>query len=194
MLEQKAETTDNGGTVKRDREGEILGRGRMGRSMTEHKKVQIREASADDLNQIGDLWEELIRFHNRLDDRFWVRAPDGRRKFLDWMHEALSDNERALFVAAESGQVVGFVHGMLKNSPPPMLDKIAGFVTDMVVSPLHRRTGIGRSLMDAVESWFRDHGAKEIKLTAALCNEDAVLFWRDIGFEPWTYTMWKPLT
>ena len=153
----------------------------------------VRPAAAKDLDAIESLWEELISHHHRLDRRFWRRAPDGRRKFHQWMEEALRDPERAVFVAASAGRVIGFVHGMMKDGPPPLEPKRGGFITDMTVAGARRRRGIGRKLAGAVGRWFAKKGAREITLNAAVRNEAALAFWRDAGFEPWTLTLWKPL-
>ena len=161
--------------------------------MSDSANVRIREALVGDLGGVGDLWEELINLHHGLDSRFWVRAPDGRDRFLDWMREVTSSEDRVLLVAVDSRHVLGFVHGMLKNSPPPMADRLSGFITDMIVARPHRRCGIGRALFEAAQDWFRGRRAQEIKLTAALCNQDAVLFWKEMGLEPWTCSMWKDL-
>jgi len=155
----------------------------------ERTSVTVRDATPADLDQVADLWEELIRFHHDLDNRFWQKAPDGRELFRQWMGESLAEEKRVLFVATERAQVMGFAHGMLTNSPPPMRDRCIGSVTDLVVGASHRRRGIGRRLVEAVQDWFQRQGAVEIRLTAALCNESAVAFWRAMGFEPWTVTM-----
>jgi ribosomal protein S18 acetylase RimI-like enzyme len=162
--------------------------------MARSDDVTIRPATVDDLDSIAGFWEELLELHHRLDGRFWKRAPDGREKYREWMHEALSAEDRALLVAQMHEKVVGFAHGMLKKSPPPVVPLLAGFVTDLFVSEPCRRVGVGRRLIEAAEEWFLLHGAGEMTLTTAVCNVPAVAFWRAMGFEPWTCTMWKPLT
>ena len=155
--------------------------------------MEIRPAGAGDLDAVADLWVEMLDFHHGLDARFWRRAPDGREKFRAWMELALADPDRAVFVAGGAGRIVGFTHGQLKASPPPVVPRKGGFITDLAVAAAHWRLGVGRRLLGAVEDWCRERGAEEVTLTAAVRNEPAVGFWRAMGYEPWTFTMWKPL-
>jgi GNAT superfamily N-acetyltransferase len=132
-------------------------------------------------------------FHHALDERHWNAAPDGREKFREWMAEALGEEERAVLVAEVDGRVVGFAHAMIRGGPPVVVPRRTGFVTDMVVAADQRRNGVGRGLFAAVEAWCRERGADDVTLTTAVRNEAALDFWRAMGFESWTYTMWKPL-
>jgi len=161
--------------------------------MPENTDVVVRSATTEDLEAVSLLWEQLVEYHHHLDSRFWKRAPDGRDKFRNWMEEGLSDTKRALFVAESSGQIVGFVHGMLKHAPPPMIPRCGGFITDLVVGESRRGAGLGRKIFQAIERWFASEGAQEITLTTAVRNAAAVEFWKSMEFEPWTYTMWKPV-
>jgi GNAT superfamily N-acetyltransferase len=161
--------------------------------MSNKHEVVVRAAVAGDLDAVADLWLEIMDFHHALDERHWNCAPDGREKFREWMGSALDDDERAVLVAEAEGRVVGFAHAMMRGGPPVVVPRRTGFVTDMVVAAGHRRSGIGRRLFRAVEAWCRERGADEVTLTTAVRNEGALAFWREMGFESWTYTMWKSL-
>jgi GNAT superfamily N-acetyltransferase len=52
---------------------------------------------------------------------------------------------------------------------------------------------VGTRLVEAASDWFREKGAVEVTLNAAVRNQGASEFWHATGFEPWTQTMWKPL-
>ena len=153
----------------------------------------IRKAEPADLEQIKELWVQLTDYVNRLDGRHWQRAPDGSENFRQWMAQALTDSKRALLVAKSSGNVVGFGHGILKKSPPPMRPRLDGFITDLVVNEPVRGNGVGSKLLEALESWCIEQGTQAITLSVAARNELGLAFWSSKGFEHWTSTMWKPL-
>jgi ribosomal protein S18 acetylase RimI-like enzyme len=159
--------------------------------MTDH--VTIREAAHQDLDAVVALWEELMAIHHGLDSRFRIRAGDGPKLYRDWVGETLAGDDRVLLVAEIDGTVVGFIHGYLKPSPPPMTPKLGGAVSDLVVADSHRRRRVGTRLVEAASDWFREKGAVEVTLNAAVRNQGASEFWHATGFEPWTQTMWKPL-
>jgi ribosomal protein S18 acetylase RimI-like enzyme len=155
--------------------------------------VIIREGEHEDLDAVAALWDELTGLHHALDNRFWIRAEDGREKYGDWVAEGLDEDDRMLVVAETRGRVVGFIHGMLKDAPAPLAPKLIGHVTDLVVAEGHRRRGVGTRLVEAASRWFREKDAQELTLNAAVCNRRAREFWEAMGFEPWTQTLWKPL-
>jgi GNAT superfamily N-acetyltransferase len=52
----------------------------------------------------------------------------------------------------------------------------------LVVDPLVRGQGIGRSIHAAIERWVAAHGAQEIRLAVLEVNEAAERFWRSLGY------------
>ncbi len=154
---------------------------------------KVREAAFHNLGAVVDLWEYMLELHHNLDGRFWDIAPEGRQKFREWMASALADAQRTVFVAERSDRIIGFTHGMLKGSPPPLVPRKGGIITDFVIDEELHRTGIGRDLLRAIKTWFTERDVEELTLTVAIRNEAALAFWRAMGFECWTYTMWKPM-
>jgi len=57
-----------------------------------------------------------------------------------------------------------------------------GWVYYLAVSPLHRRLGLGRSLMQAAEHWLRDRGAPKIQLMVRGDNLLATGFYTALGY------------
>ena len=155
--------------------------------------VTIREGKQSDLQQVSSLWLEMINIHQSLNDRAWEPAPNGPEKYRECMEETLAQEERVLLVAEVEGEVVGFTHGSLGNSPPPMAPRRIGFITDLAVTASHRRHGIGRQLAETIIQRFAQRDADEVKLGAAISNQPAITFWRALGFEPLTYGMGRQL-
>ncbi len=56
-------------------------------------------------------------------------------------------------------------------------------ILSVAVHPAYRRRGIGRTLMTTAEEIARRFGAREVRLEASTKNEDAVAFYRDLGYE-----------
>lgn len=58
-----------------------------------------------------------------------------------------------------------------------------GWVYYLGVSPDHRDKGLGRTLMDAAEKWLRDRNAPKIQLMVRDDNEQAIGFYKALGYE-----------
>ena len=153
----------------------------------------VREATQQDIDRVVELWAEMVDYHCGFDSRFWRRKPDGAEIFQKWMAEAIDDEKRVLVVAETSSEVVGFVHGQLINSPPPMEDKTSGSITDVAVAASHRGRGIGRQMMAVVLDWFKARSAEDVSLMAALPNPRAIRFYESLGFERHLVSMRKSL-
>ncbi len=52
----------------------------------------------------------------------------------------------------------------------------------MWVAPSHRRTGTGRILVDAIETWARSAGAHTLQLMVTSNNLPAISFYERLGF------------
>ena len=101
-----------------------------------------------------------------------------------------SDADR-LFVAEEDDRVLGFAG--LHVSPSLEYDGDAGKVSAIVVDENARRRGIGRALMDAVETEARSRGCVLLFLTTAERRSDAHEFYRRLGLEETGRRFAKPL-
>lgn len=161
--------------------------------MSDNGPLTVREATQADLDAVVDLWKELMALHHELDNRHWIRAEDGGRGYREWVAESVVREDRLLLVAEVGDRVVGFLHGLLKDAPPPLAPRLNGHVTDLAVSESFRRNGVGSQLVTAAQEWFGKHGAHGITVNVAVRNRNSRSFWGIMGFEPWTQTMWKAL-
>ncbi len=86
--------------------------------------------------------------------------------------------ERAVgYLAFDGDQYCGIVGCFLHEDDPLKADLVS-----MWVAPNYRRLGVGRLLIDAVQSWAGDRGVKTLLLMVTSCNQEAMEFYRCIGF------------
>lgn len=87
----------------------------------------------------------------------------------------------------------GRIGGKSKGSTKPSRKKIVGFVITAQQIPhahiitidvleLHRRSGLGASLLRRAEARLRKRGAREVWLETATNNEAAIAFWNKHGY------------
>jgi len=95
------------------------------------------------------------------------------------------------FVVAErAGKVLGFASLRLV----PSLDSTPyAELSDLFVARPYRRQGVGRRLLEFVETRARERGADRLVLTTGLKNVDAGRFYRALGFEDHALAMKKSL-
>ena len=82
--------------------------------------------------------------------------------------------ERCLLVAKSPNEITGFAAGKLVADEAE-LETVA-------VSPMHRRSGLGRALCTAVITWAWDRGARRMELEVRASSVGPLALYRDLGF------------
>lgn len=129
--------------------------------------VEIREALPNDAQAIAKLNHSQMGYNFSAEDTY-------KRLCI-----ILSSEKDKIFVATIDGEVVGYVHANdydlvycdhMKN--------IMGIAVDGQV----KRQGVGRLLMNAVETWARNTNASGIRLVSGATRTVAHEFYRRCGF------------
>jgi len=124
---------------------------------------RIRELSIDDYDALIALWEE-----SGLPYR-----PAGRDARGHIAREL--EGPCAIFLVAEiDGELVGAVLGTH--------DGRKGWINRLSVAPKHRRKGIGRALVQAVEKRLEEIGIEIVTCLVETWNESSMAFFKAIGY------------
>jgi len=86
-------------------------------------------------------------------------------------------------VTATSTVFVGHIEGGLVASVMVGYDGHRGWVYYLAVAPDARRSGLGRRMMQAAETWLRNRGAPKIQLMVRNTNTAAIGFYERLGLE-----------
>ena len=143
----------------------------------------VRRAALADVRAITRLYLDVA---SEVVDREPVfrHVPDPRlveRRYED----RVQDSDRAVLVAVVNEVCVGFVDtAFVRNTDAgtyhaPGLD---AHVEELIVAADARRTGIGTSLMRAVEAWAKEAGARLMTLDTHLSNEAARRLYSALGY------------
>ncbi len=91
------------------------------------------------------------------------------------------EDAAALWVVDLAGRVVGLCTAQI------VISTAAGgpvaWVEDVVISPELRGQGLGRQLLDHVAAWSRRRGLARLQLLADRENENALAFYRHLGWQ-----------
>lgn len=126
-----------------------------------------------------------------------VTVEDASVKFLDRLYEIekecfieeafskkqiaqlLTDYNSISLIARENGEVAGFIVGVVY----PDRKAVNGHILTIDVSPRHRRKGIGRMLLQEMESIFAQKGVQSCLLEVREDNAAAISLYRKLGYE-----------
>jgi ribosomal protein S18 acetylase RimI-like enzyme len=152
--------------------------------------IDIRDATADDIGSVVELWGMLARHHEDISNDFTL-AWNGKRKWAKYLAEKFDDISTKLIVAEEDGKVVGFMLCLLSPNTPVFKERKIGVISDVFVLEERRRRGVTKKMLDVAIKWFRKNKVRSVRLGVANDNLEARAVWRRMGFEP--YMIYKRL-
>jgi len=156
--------------------------------------IAIRRATRADLSALGPLGALLLRTHYGFDpQRFMAPGSSPDEGYAWFLGTQLRDDDVAVFVAEQQGDVVGYVYAGLEPQSWKELREACGFVHDVVVEERGRRAGVATALVEAAIVWLRERGAPRVVLWTAEQNEGAQRLFGRMGFRRTMIEMTKEL-
>ena len=145
--------------------------------------MRIRNWQPEDRSAILALHKELQAYER--DIRSCRSSKEGlSMEYIKSFDEQLEDPDcdAAFLVAEQNDKVIGFAFcvadGDILDDPPEHV-----YLQDLMVTQAARRFGVGRKLMDAVRSFAHERQIFCIQLPVLASNENAIAFYRAMGFD-----------
>jgi len=131
----------------------------------------VREYREVDAAGLRECVVALQEFERTIDPR--LRPGEAMADaYCEHIHARCREASGQVFVAEANGAVVGFVT-ILAREPFTDLDDPPGtyaVITDLVVLPDHRRSGIGRQLLECAEAFARAAEAQGLRIAVLAAN------------------------
>jgi len=145
--------------------------------------MEIREAVKSDLSMICELSMQINRDHHiHLPHIF--KLPENLDQDAPYWDRYLCDKSGVVFVAHETEVILGAICGrvFLNNSMPFLVERLRCNIGTVVVAKQNQRSGIGTSLMNAMENWAKTKGAETIDLDVMQFNAGAYELYKNLGY------------
>ena len=147
-------------------------------------KLNIREAVASDYESLCVLFDEGDALHR--ENLPWIfQKPGGAVRERDYVLGLIADEAVGFFIAQVRDRLVGLICVMIRESSeiPIFVRRRYAVVDNVVVKREFQRTGIGRALMEKAHEWAVAEGADGIELNVWEFNQEAIEFYRALGYE-----------
>jgi ribosomal protein S18 acetylase RimI-like enzyme len=157
-------------------------------------EIGVRKATAADYSSVCELFDEVDALHrDNLPHIF--RKPDRAAREKDYYLGLIADENVGLWVAEVGGNLVGFVHTILRDTPavPVLVPRRYAIVECIVVRSGFQNHGTGRILMDKMQEWAIAKGATSLELHVYEFNETAISFYERLGYRTFSRKMSKEL-
>lgn len=154
--------------------------------------MKVRAARSDDFERLAALAAEIDDMHRAgLGERF--RPPRDGPRSPQSLDDLLASSQAALFVAETEEGLLGYVYAYLLEAPGCQPHRCSAVVDTLLVTRRARRCGVGAKLMARVDQWARAQGAEALELMVYAFNEEALAFYRQLGFATLSRRMVKPM-
>ena len=94
-----------------------------------------------------------------------------------WRERATPTAQSASFAAIEGGEWVG-LGGVVRDAGP----ENSAQLVSMWIDPPHRRSGVGRAMVEAIVEWCRANGVRRLRLWVSEPNTPAIALYEGCGF------------
>ena len=151
--------------------------------------VKIRKATIKDLDKVLELNHMLFRReydeYDNLLDMDWTYSVKGKKYFRD----SLINENYCVFVAEDSGVVVGYLSGEItKGEEYRILPKMAELGSLFVLAE-YRSKGMGKKLYDDFVKWAKSKDVKRIRVEASPDNAKGIKYYEKMGFKGFTFVL-----
>lgn len=152
--------------------------------------VKIRPALEEELLKVGALWGDFMAYNEEFNKSFKIRKK-ATSIFSKEMSERMRSPDCRLAVAELEGDLIGFCYSYISLKPKYFKLEKFGFVGDLFVKSQHRRSGVGRMLVDDAMKFFKRRRVRQIELLVARDNTDTIRFWESLEFSHLLTWMYK---
>jgi aminoglycoside 6'-N-acetyltransferase I len=132
----------------------------------------VREATAAE----HPIWAAmLVKLHG------WGDESEFIAEIPSWL--ALDDPMVCFLAFSDDGQPIGMADARVRNYAEGAPNLCAAYIEDIFVEEEHRRTGVARALLAAVEQWARAQGLNWLGSDTELGNDLSEAWHKGVGFK-----------
>lgn len=151
--------------------------------------LTVRPANITDLPDLTRLWHEKTILQQQF-DRHFTLMPDAMVAWATVVAEWLSDSDCCVRIASQDDVALGYAIGWIRPVPPGISPSHIGCIEDMAVDAHARQGGVGKSLLIALQEWFRERDIQNVIASVPRLSAVEQAFWRAQGAVEWVDLMW----
>jgi ribosomal protein S18 acetylase RimI-like enzyme len=130
--------------------------------------MDIRRATASDLDAVVAIIEAQRRQYQKFQPTFWHKAPDSAATTKAFFTTLLVDPDTYFLVSTEGREILGFLIARKFPVPPVFASGETWLIDDFAVSEPRHWLAIGEALLSHVSTLLHEYGAAQI---VAVCAE-----------------------
>jgi ribosomal protein S18 acetylase RimI-like enzyme len=153
-------------------------------------EMEILKAKSEHVSEIVLLNDAVQKMHAEQHPEVF-KYPTNFEEMEKFFRDIISTEDNFIFLAKISDQPVGYVWGAILRKPENVFKygQQWMYIHQLSVEPGHRRKGVGRSLMNAVQDVARRNGISSFVLDTWEFNKESHAFFEQLGFSCFNINM-----
>ena len=156
--------------------------------------MNIRQATASDSSLLSSLTTDVQHLHAENHPDIF-KMPQSENFAVAFFDEMLADPLVTIFIAEENGEALGCVLCKLVEREENSFTLAMRYllVDQISVKPEAQGKGVGKALIEQVESLAKEWNVSRIQLNSWGFNRKAHAFFEKMGFEKFNHRFWLSL-
>lgn len=167
----------------------------MQQQQSVQKVVIIRRALEAEIEKLVELNTYLFTLsRTQFDPTMNEKWPDSENGTTYFKKVFEAGENGIILVAEDQGTFVGYLSGAITDMPAYRVKEGYAELTDMMVTPDYQGKGIGTKLVSTFKEWCSGKSINRIGVSIFAKNNQAIEFYKKMGFSPYEVTMETTLT
>jgi phosphinothricin acetyltransferase len=145
-------------------------------------EISIRSATAGDVAGLLELWKAFMKDTQSL-DRPIPTHPKNVAHWQEFINKLIEQDSRQIQVAEQNGVLVGYLVCQKVVTTPLDMGYNWSYISDIYVTPTHRRKGLGKRLLQETIEYLESEGSEHIRLAVWHRNKVAIQLYEQLGFK-----------
>ncbi|MFX0094355.1 MAG: GNAT family N-acetyltransferase [Candidatus Hodarchaeota archaeon] len=151
-------------------------------------KIEIRQATKDDIDGIVELKGQLADYHIEI-DTYYKPGLEMRKEYKAQLIPLFERENVKIFVAEAENKVISYFIGTIEPSKPFIVPNEIGRIADAFVAEKYRGSGIGKQIFKKIIDWFRQNQINYVELSVDSRNKTGLNAWQKLGFKEYMKKM-----
>lgn len=151
--------------------------------------MTVRIATREDIDQLVELWLELMEYHAPMNPLFELTPDAGEIARAELLYRLQLPRVRIFVAESKDKKLEGMIITHYYYSSPTNTYCRRGYIAETVVRRTSRGRGVGNQLFAAARQWLFSLKVDFIELQVVPGNDLGMQFWKDQGFEILTCQM-----
>jgi GNAT superfamily N-acetyltransferase len=158
--------------------------------------VTYRKAGIEDKNSVIELFIQLVILEaSRNPTRLPEPKPEYGEQYFNKIYSYIQKGTGEIWVAEIEGNIVACAAGYIKEQFNEDLLEFKqmqiGYISDLYVRDEYRNMGIGKTLVQYIEDFFKNKGCTYFELSVTAKNDGGHKFYTELGYFDYRNEMLK---